>query len=115
VVDGRVHLGVKIQFELYPKLLRDRLCKERRESRWDTASREAIALASKALEDFDTDHPNPNQASHLMCCLATSSGHSFCFTFFRVFCIVLYVCFTNIYSCTLLINRNKKTGVKIVV
>ncbi|WAR28137.1 TPP2-like protein [Mya arenaria] len=56
-----VHLGVKIVYELYPRILRDRICKERREKTWDPLTREAIAQATKALEEFDAAHTNPNQ------------------------------------------------------
>ncbi|XP_052784723.1 tripeptidyl-peptidase 2-like [Mya arenaria] len=58
---GKVHLGVKIVYELYPRILRDRICKERREKTWDPLTREAIAQATKALEEFDAAHTNPNQ------------------------------------------------------
>lgn len=54
---------MKIAYELYPKLLKDRITKERKESLWDTQSREAIARASKAVEDFDAAHSNPNQVN----------------------------------------------------
>ena len=59
IEEGKVHLGVKNAFDLYPKMLKDRMVKERREKHWDADSREAIAAASKALEIFETAHPNP--------------------------------------------------------
>jgi len=52
---------VKIAYELYPRMLKDRITKERREAQWDSKSREAIANASKTLEEFDAAHLNPNQ------------------------------------------------------
>ena len=42
-------------------MLKDRITKERREAQWDSKSREAIANASKTLEEFDAAHLNPNQ------------------------------------------------------
>ncbi|XP_053404432.1 tripeptidyl-peptidase 2-like isoform X2 [Mercenaria mercenaria] len=57
--EGKVHLGVKNAFELYPRVLKDRMIKERREKLWDPNNRDAIAAASKAMEDFEATHPNP--------------------------------------------------------
>lgn len=76
IPDGKVHLGVKIAYELYPKLLKDRITKERKEAFWDTQSREAIAKASKTVEDFDAAHSNPNQVKvvtyHIFFCLTSN-------------------------------------------
>ncbi|XP_052216044.1 tripeptidyl-peptidase 2-like isoform X2 [Dreissena polymorpha] len=65
IAGGKVHLGFKVGYELYPRLLRDRIVKEHREATWDASSRLAMAQASKALEDFDAAHANPSQEQKL--------------------------------------------------
>ncbi|KAL3846837.1 hypothetical protein ACJMK2_017791 [Sinanodonta woodiana] len=62
---GQFHIGVKPGFDLYPKILKDRIHKERKEKLWDPFHREALAKIAKALEDFDSKHPSPNQEEKL--------------------------------------------------
>ena len=52
---------MKNAFELYPRLLKDRVQKERKEKGWEPEHRQKLAEAVKALEDFDASHPSPNQ------------------------------------------------------
>jgi hypothetical protein len=54
---------MKNAFELYPKLLRERLIKERKENLWDPLQREKLADCLKNLEDFETKYPDPTQVS----------------------------------------------------
>lgn len=58
---GQYHIGIKNAFELYPKLLRERLIKERKENLWDSFHREKLAECLKNLEDFETKCPDPTQ------------------------------------------------------
>ena len=60
---GKYHIGIKNAFELYPRLLKDRVQKERREKCWDQGHRQRLAEAVKALEEFDSKHPSPDQVS----------------------------------------------------
>ncbi|ESO86457.1 hypothetical protein LOTGIDRAFT_129137 [Lottia gigantea] len=50
---GRYHIGVKVLFELYPKGLKDRITKERREALWDPQQRRVLAETTKQLENFN--------------------------------------------------------------
>ncbi len=58
---GAYHVGVKGAYELFPKILCDRLTKEVREKQWDPAHRVAVATATRALEEFNLKHPDPSQ------------------------------------------------------
>ena len=55
------HIGQVNAYELFPKILRERLTKERREHLWDPAHRATLGEAHRRLEEFDADHPEPNQ------------------------------------------------------
>ncbi|KAL5005334.1 hypothetical protein ScPMuIL_018790 [Solemya velum] len=57
---GDYHVGVKCLFDLCPRLLKERLTRERRE-KWDPQHRQKLAEATKALEIFDNNHSSPNQ------------------------------------------------------
>ncbi|KAJ8030831.1 Tripeptidyl-peptidase 2 [Holothuria leucospilota] len=53
---GKYHIGVKVAYELFPKGLKERLQKERREKRWDGPHRQCIAEALRAVDKFESDH-----------------------------------------------------------
>ncbi|XP_050391109.1 tripeptidyl-peptidase 2 [Patella vulgata] len=53
---GQYHIGTKVLFELYPKGLKDRILKERKEQQWDPQHRVALADSIKRLENFDNKH-----------------------------------------------------------
>ncbi|XP_071839220.1 tripeptidyl-peptidase 2-like isoform X2 [Apostichopus japonicus] len=50
------HIGVKVAYEFFPKGLKERLQKERRDKTWDGPHRQQVADALRALERFETDH-----------------------------------------------------------
>jgi hypothetical protein len=56
------HVGVKPAYDLFPKKLQDRVNKERKEKNWDPAHRDAIAAATRKLDQFETT------ASDQVCC-----------------------------------------------
>ena len=62
---GKYHIGVKNAYDLFPKGLRDRVSKERREKLWDPMHRETIAAVSRRLEEFDSKNPEPNPVSEI--------------------------------------------------
>ncbi|XP_062570036.1 tripeptidyl-peptidase 2-like [Saccostrea cucullata] len=55
---GLYHVGVKPAYDLFPKKLQDRLNKERKEKNWDPAHREAIAEATRKLEQYEASSSN---------------------------------------------------------
>jgi len=55
------HVGVKGAYELFPKMLCDRLTKEQREKQWDPAYRVAVTTATRALEEFNVQHTDLSQ------------------------------------------------------
>ncbi|XP_022098727.1 tripeptidyl-peptidase 2-like isoform X1 [Acanthaster planci] len=58
---NRYHIGVKNAYELYPKQLKERIQKERREKLWDPLHRVALAEAIRKLDAFDNAHPHPTK------------------------------------------------------
>ena len=50
---GLFHVGVKPAYDLFPKKLQERVNKERKEKNWDPAHREAIAEATRKLEQYE--------------------------------------------------------------
>lgn len=58
---GKFHIGIKTALELYPKGLKDRIMKERREKSWDPRHRTIYAETMKQLEEFDAKCSDPNQ------------------------------------------------------
>ncbi|XP_048746966.2 tripeptidyl-peptidase 2-like [Ostrea edulis] len=51
---GLYHVGAKPAYDLFPKKLQDRMNKERKEKSWDPAHRDAVAVATRKLEQFET-------------------------------------------------------------
>lgn len=60
---GAYHIGVKNAFDLYPKILKSRIIKERKEENWDKCHREAVAEVTRKLADFDKKYPEPGPVS----------------------------------------------------
>ncbi|XP_071798150.1 tripeptidyl-peptidase 2-like isoform X2 [Asterias amurensis] len=58
---NRYHIGVKNVYELYPKPLKERIQKERREKLWDPLHRVALAEAIRRLDAFDNAHSHPTK------------------------------------------------------
>ncbi|CAH1781843.1 unnamed protein product [Owenia fusiformis] len=63
---GKFHIGLKNAVDLYPRGLKDRVFKERREKLWDPHQRAALTTATIELEKFDVKYPNPNQEEKLV-------------------------------------------------
>ena len=61
---GKLHLGWKRAFDLYPGGLVARLKRERRKD-WTRQQRVASNTLAKSLVDWDKDHPKPNAAMKL--------------------------------------------------
>jgi hypothetical protein len=64
---GRYHIGLKPATDLYPKGLQDRLKKERKEQFWDPQHRQALAEATRRLEEFDSKTSATSLVSVLCC------------------------------------------------
>ncbi|XP_054709504.1 tripeptidyl-peptidase 2-like [Uloborus diversus] len=60
---GRFHIGVKNAYELYPKSLKERICKERKEKHWDPFHKMLIAGVSRKIQEFSSQNPNVLQLS----------------------------------------------------
>lgn len=60
---GKYHIGQKCAYELFPKALKDRVAKERREKTWDQEHRVALAEATQKLEQFEAKHSEPDPVS----------------------------------------------------
>ncbi|XP_063430494.1 tripeptidyl-peptidase 2-like [Mytilus trossulus] len=63
---GQYHIGVKPAYDLLPRILKDRMTKDRREKKWDPPNRVALAEASRRLEEFDAKTPSPSQEEKLI-------------------------------------------------
>ncbi|XP_067010836.2 tripeptidyl-peptidase 2 [Anabrus simplex] len=50
---GKFHLGLKNGFDLYPSKLRERIEKERKEKLWDPPQKEALADATRRLQEYE--------------------------------------------------------------
>jgi tripeptidyl-peptidase-2 len=56
---------VKAAQDLYPKGLKDRITKERKEKLWDPAHRAAAAKVMKQCNEYDALYPEANQVREL--------------------------------------------------
>ena len=59
VPSGKFHIGVKAAYDLFPKPLRERVGNEARDKVWHPQHRATLTEALRALEAFETAHPNP--------------------------------------------------------
>ncbi|CAL1282653.1 unnamed protein product [Larinioides sclopetarius] len=60
---GKFHIGVKNGYELYPKQLKDRVVKEKKEKYWDPFHKLFIAETTRKVQEFNNNNPNINQLS----------------------------------------------------
>ncbi|XP_067127626.1 tripeptidyl-peptidase 2 [Centruroides vittatus] len=58
---GKYHIGIKNAYDLYPKSLKERIQKEKKEKQWDPNHKLLLAAAIRELQEFDDKHPNTNQ------------------------------------------------------
>ncbi|XP_022341956.2 tripeptidyl-peptidase 2-like [Crassostrea virginica] len=67
---GLFHVGVKPAYDLFPKKLQERVNKERKEKNWDPAHREAIAEATRKLEQYEASGQDDKfEKENLQSCL----------------------------------------------
>ncbi|XP_006818461.1 tripeptidyl-peptidase 2-like, partial [Saccoglossus kowalevskii] len=59
---GKYHIGMKNIYELFPKILKERIQKERKEKLWDPHHRIATSGANRKLNEFESSNSN---TSHL--------------------------------------------------
>lgn len=55
---GKYHIGMKGSFSLYPKQLRERMTKERKEKTWDPLHKELLAEAQRKVQAMETQKSN---------------------------------------------------------
>lgn len=60
---GKYHIGIKNAYELYPKNLKDRIMKERKEKHWDAVHKPLVAEICRKCQDFNNQNPNSAQLS----------------------------------------------------
>ncbi|CAH3119853.1 unnamed protein product [Pocillopora meandrina] len=57
---GKFFIGVRSAYSLFPTKLRERRVKERREKLWDPPHQVCISEATRRLDQWDAEHPNPS-------------------------------------------------------
>ncbi|PFX32477.1 Tripeptidyl-peptidase 2 [Stylophora pistillata] len=57
---GKFFIGVRSAYSLFPGKLRERRVKERREKLWDPPHQVCIAEATRRLDQWDAEHPDPS-------------------------------------------------------
>ena len=50
---NQYHIGLKNGYDLFPKALRERVGKEKRDKQWDPQHKQALSDAMRALEQYD--------------------------------------------------------------
>ncbi|XP_068732831.1 tripeptidyl-peptidase 2-like [Montipora capricornis] len=63
---GKFFTGVKSAYSLFPAKLKERCMKERREKFWDPLHHVCSAESTRRLEQWETEHPNPNAQEKLV-------------------------------------------------
>ncbi|XP_063809295.1 tripeptidyl-peptidase 2 isoform X2 [Pseudophryne corroboree] len=63
---GRYHIGIKNGFDFYPKALKERLQKERKEKLWDPIHRAVVAEACRRQDEMDTTSNPQTQMGKLL-------------------------------------------------
>ncbi|XP_076356359.1 tripeptidyl-peptidase II isoform X2 [Tachypleus tridentatus] len=58
---GKYHIGVKNGYELYPKVLKERIQSGWKENEWDPNHKLVQAEAIRCLQEFDNKHPDSSQ------------------------------------------------------
>ncbi|KAK2143639.1 hypothetical protein LSH36_824g01029 [Paralvinella palmiformis] len=57
---GVYHVGIKNAYDLFPKALRERMIKERKQKYWEARQRDHIAELVKKIDAFDAKYPDPS-------------------------------------------------------
>ena len=67
---GKYHIGVKNAYDLFPKSLKDRVVKERREKHWDPQQRDVLAEAVRKRDAFEMSKSGDLSQVRIICCFS---------------------------------------------